>query len=217
VTADLAFLRVIAVVIADAQPLFRDGLARVIRQDAELQLLAEATDGRAILASIRELGPRVALVARELSGLDGSGVLAAVAREGLATRMILLDPDPGPEAWDLLGDGAAGVLSRRVTPDALRAAVHRVADGGTVLCDEVQAVVATEIRGRRVGERPLLSPREQQILELIGDGLSAPQIGRRLHLATSTVRTHHKHLLAKLEAGDRAQLVRHAMRRKLLD
>jgi two-component system nitrate/nitrite response regulator NarL len=215
--AHLAFRRVIAVLIADAQPLFCDGLARVIRQDAELQLVAEATDGRAVMASIRELVPAVALVACELPGLDGGGVLAAVARERLPTRVILLDRQPGPEAWDLLGDGAAGVLSRRVTPDALRVAVHRVARGGTALCDEVQAVVATEIRGRRAGERPLLSPREQQILELVADGLSAPQIGRRLHVATSTVRTHHKHLLAKLEASDRAQLVRHAMRRKLLD
>jgi len=63
----------------------------------------------------------------------------------------------------------------------------------------------------------LLSPREQEVLYLVAEGLSAPQIAGRLQVATSTVRTHHKHLLAKLEAHDRAQLVRHAMRRKLLD
>jgi two-component system nitrate/nitrite response regulator NarL len=117
----------------------------------------------------------------------------------------------------LLGDGAAGVLSRRVTPDAIRAAVYRVARGGTALCEEAQAAVADEIRARRPDDRPLLSPREQQVLELVADGLSAPQIARRLHLATSTVRTHLKRLYDKLEASDRAQLVRYAMRRKLLD
>jgi two-component system nitrate/nitrite response regulator NarL len=208
---------VIVVVIADAQPLFRDALARVVRQDPGLQLLAEAVDGRAVLTAIRAHLPDVALVACELPGLDGRGVLAAVARERLATRVVLLDHAPDARAWELIGDGAAGVLSRRVTPDALRAAVRRVARGGTALCEEAQAAVAGEIRGRRAAERPLLSPREQQVLELVADGLSAPQIGRRLHVATSTVRTHHKHLLAKLEARDRAQLVRHAMRRKLLD
>jgi two-component system nitrate/nitrite response regulator NarL len=208
---------VIEVVLADAQPLFRDAVARAIRQDPELQLIAEVADGRAAVAAIKGRMPAVALIARELGELDGDGVLAAVVREGMATRVVLLDAAPGPDAWLLLGDGAAGVLSRRVTPDALRAAVHRVARGGIALCEEAQAAVAVEIRARRAAERPLLSPREQQVLDLVGDGLSAPQIARRLHLATSTVRTHHKHLLDKLDARDRAQLVRHAMRRKLLD
>jgi two-component system nitrate/nitrite response regulator NarL len=207
----------IAVVIADAQPLFRDGLARVIRQDVELRLLAEAADGRAVLASIRELAPRVALVARELPELDGSGVLAAVVRERLTARVVLLDPDPGPAALELLGDGAAGVLSRRVTPDVIRRSLHRVARGGIALCDEAQAAVATEARARRPRERPLLSPREQQVLELVGDGLSAPAIARSLQLGTSTVRTHIQHLYDKFEVNDRGQLVRAAMRRKLLD
>jgi two-component system nitrate/nitrite response regulator NarL len=208
---------VITVVVADAQPLFRDALARIVHQDRDLQLVAELADGRAAIGAIRERRPAVGLVARELPELDGDGVLAAVVRERLGTRVVLVVAGPGPEACALLGDGAAGVLSRRVTPDALRVAVHRVARGGVALCEEAQAAVAVEFRARRVTERPLLSPREQQVLGLVADGLSAPEIARRLQLATSTVRTHHKHLLAKLEARDRAQLVRHAMRRKLLD
>jgi two-component system nitrate/nitrite response regulator NarL len=208
---------VITVVIADAQCLFRDGLARVIHQDVGLRLLREAEDGRAVVASIRELAPDVALVARDLPGLDGDRVVAAVSRERLATRVVVLDATPGAHVWELLGGGAAGVLSRRVTAEGLRAAVRRAAGGGTALCEEAQAAIGLEIRGRHQSGRPLLSAREQEILELVGDGLSAPQIARRLQLAPSTVRTHHKHLLAKLEARDRAQLVRHAMRRKLLD
>jgi two-component system nitrate/nitrite response regulator NarL len=208
---------VIDVLVADLQPLFRDALARIIRQDPELRLAAELDDGRAAVAAIRAQQPVVALVARELPELGGDGVLAAVVRERLSTRVVLLDPAPGPEAWVLLGDGAAGVLSRRVTPDAVRTAVHRVARGGIALCDDAQVAVAGEIRARRPGERPLLSPREQQVLELVADGLSAPQIARRLQLATSTVRTHIEHLYDKLEVSDRAQLVRHAMRRNLVD
>jgi two-component system nitrate/nitrite response regulator NarL len=208
---------VIDVLVADLQPLFRDALARVIRQDPELRLAGELGDGRAAVAAIRAHHPGVALVARELPELGGDGVLAAVVRERLSTRVVLLDPAPGPEAWALLGDGAAGVLSRRVTPDAVRAAVHRVARGGTALCEEAQAAVAGEIRARRPGERTLLSPREQEVLELLADGLSAPQIARRLQLAISTVRTHIRHLYNKLEVSDRGQLVRHAMRRNLVD
>ncbi|MDA0184368.1 response regulator transcription factor [Solirubrobacter phytolaccae] len=209
--------RVIFVVLADPQPLFRDAVARVIRQDPELQLVAEVSGGRAALAAVVAHDPDVALVARDLPDLDGERVLAATVREHRRTRVVLLDSAPGPDAWSLLGDGAAGVLSRRVAPDALRAAVHRVARGETALCDEAQTALAAEVRARSAADRPLLSPREQQVLDLVADGLSAPQIASRLQVATSTVRTHHKHLLVKLDAHDRAQLVRHAMRRKLLD
>jgi two-component system nitrate/nitrite response regulator NarL len=205
---------VIDVVVADAQPLFRDALARVIRQDAELNLAAEAGDGRTALAAIRARRPDVALVARELGQLDGEGVLAAVTRGRLPTRVVLLDA--GPEAWALLGAGAAGVLSRQVTAEAVRAAVRRVAGGGTALSPEAQAALAREIRARRP-ERPLLSPREQEVLELVAEGLSAPRIAQRLQLGTATVRTHLQRLYEKLEATDRGQLVRHAMRRRLLD
>jgi two-component system nitrate/nitrite response regulator NarL len=208
---------VIEVLLADAQPLFRDAVARVIRQDPELRLVAEAEDGRAALTEINRHAPAVAVVARDLGELDGDSVLAAVTRERLPTRVLMLDAAPGPETWSLLGDGAAGVISRRVSPDALRAAVHHAARGGVVLCEEAQAAVAGEIRIRQVGERPLLSPREQQILALEAEGLNAPEIARRLHVATSTVRTHHKHLLEKLEARDRAQLILHARRRKLIE
>ena len=109
------------------------------------------------------------------------------------------------------------MLSRRVTPEAVRAAVRCVARGGVALCHEAQDAVAVEIRARRPREQPLLSRREQEILELVADGLSAPEIARRLQLATTTVRTHIQRLYDKLEASERAQLIRHAMRRKLID
>jgi two-component system nitrate/nitrite response regulator NarL len=208
----------ISVVIADTQPLFRDAVARVIRQDAGLQLAGELADGRAALAAIRRDAPAVAVIARDLAGLDGERVLAAVVRERLGTRVVvLLDGAPDTSTWSLLGDGAAGVLSRSVTADALRSAVHRVAGGGTALCEGAQAAVAGEIRVRRPRERALLSRREQEVLGLLADGLSAPLIARRLQLGVTTVRTHIAHLYDKLEVNDRGQLVREAMRRKLLD
>src|SRR4051794_9547806 len=205
---------VIDVVVADAQPLFRDALARVIRQDAGLNLAAEAGDGRAALAAIRARRPDVALVAQELGQLDGEGVLAAVRRAGLPTRVVLLDG--GGDAWALLGAGAAGLLSRAVTPDAVRAAVRRVAGGGTALGPEAQAALAREVRARRP-ERPLLSPREQEVLELVAEGLSAPRIAQRPQPGTSPGRTHLQRLAGRLDGGDGGQLVRHALRLRLVD
>jgi two-component system nitrate/nitrite response regulator NarL len=208
----------ISVIIADTQPLFRDAVARVIRQDAGLQLAAELADGRAVLAAIRRDVPTVAVIARDLAELDGERVLAAVARERLGTRVLVLtDGPPGTSTWSLLGNGAAGVLSRGVTAEALRSAVHRVATGGTALCEDAQAAVADEIRVRHPREGPLLSQREREVLDLLADGLSTPAIARRLQLGVTTVRTHVARLHDKFGVSNRAELVREGMRRKLLD
>jgi two-component system, NarL family, nitrate/nitrite response regulator NarL len=202
----------IDVVVGDCEPMFLDGLARVIHQDAELHLVADVADGPAALAAIREHRPAVAL----LSGrLGGERILAAVVRDALPTRILLFDHDHA--AWDALGDGAAGVLSRSASSDAIRAAVRTVAEGGTALCADAQAAVAGEIRARRPRDEPLLSTREREILALIAAGRTSPEIAADLQLATTTVRTHIQRLLEKLEARDRAQLIHHAMRRNLLD
>jgi two-component system nitrate/nitrite response regulator NarL len=207
----------IDVVVCDGHPLFLDGLARVIRQDRDLRLAAETGDGTGALAAIRAHRPHVALVTEELGELDLPRLLGALRRDGVPTRVVLLHADPRAAAWEALGHGAAGVLSRRASADMVRRAVRDVASGGAALCPEAQAALAAEVRVRRPADGPALSPRELEVLRLIAQGLSAPAIAARLQLATTTVRTHAQRLREKLDASDRAQLVYHAMRLNLLD
>jgi two-component system nitrate/nitrite response regulator NarL len=207
----------IDVAVCDSHPLFLDALARVIRQDRDLRLVAEVGDGAAGLAAIRAHRPQVALVAGEPGELSVARLLGALARDALPTRVVVLHPHPRSVAWEALGHGAAGVLSRRVSADAVRTAVRDVARGGAALCPEAQAALAAEIRVRRPDEGPVLSPRELEVLRLIAEGANAPAIAARLQIATTTVRTHCQRLREKLEARDRAQLVHRAMRLNLLD
>ncbi len=207
----------IDVLVCDGHPLFLDGLVRVIRQDRDLHLVAEAGDGSSALAAIRAHRPHVALVAGELGDLSVVRLLGALARDGAGTRVVLVHADPGTVAWDTIGRGAAGVLSRRVSADDIRSAVRLAARGEIALCPEAQAALAAEIRLRRPTEGPPLSRRELEVLRLIAEGLSAPAIAARLQLGTTTVRTHCQRLRDKLEAKDRAQLVYRAMRLNLLD
>jgi two-component system, NarL family, nitrate/nitrite response regulator NarL len=86
-----------------------------------------------------------------------------------------------------------------------------------VLSPQLQAGIAGEIRLRAVDERPVLSERERQTLELVAEGLTAPEIGRRLCLATPTVKTHLHHVYDKLGVSERAAAVAEAMRRGLLE
>lgn len=208
----------IRVLVADSQPLFRDALARIVRQRRDMALVAEAAEGRTALALIRSMEPDVGLVDARLPGLDGAGVLNAVVREQLATRLVLLVSELRPgEAYRAVARGARGVLPKDATSDEVERAVRAVFRGQTAFGPDVQSELAHEIRLRADEQRPVLSRREQEILALIAEGQSAPQIAGRLHVATATVKTHILHVYDKLEVSERAAAVAVAMRRGLLE
>lgn len=208
-------MRVLA---ADGQPLYRDAVARAIRERPELELVGQARDGREALAAIGAAQPDVAVIDRTLTGLSGNQVLNAVARDRLRTRVVLIAarPEPG-EVYAALADGAAGYITKDADARELCDAITAVARGKTVLASELQAGVAGEIRLRAPHDRPVMSERERETLMLIAEGLSAPQIGRTLHLSTATVKTHLQHIYEKLDVSERAAAVAEAMRRGLLE
>jgi two-component system nitrate/nitrite response regulator NarL len=208
----------VRVLAADGKPLYRDAVARAIRERPELELVGQASDGRAALQAIGAEEPDVAVLDRTLTGLSGEQVLNAVARDGLRTRVVLIAAraEPG-EVYAALAEGAAGYLTKDADARQLCDAITAVARGRTVLAPELQAGVAGEIRLRAVHDRPVMSDRERETLTLIAEGLSAPQIGRTLHLSTATVKTHLQHIYEKLGVSERAAAVAEAMRRGLLE
>jgi two-component system, NarL family, nitrate/nitrite response regulator NarL len=207
----------VGVVVADAQPLFLDAVARAISQHAALRLMAAVADGPEALSAIRRLQPEVAVVDHDLPGIDGRSMLDAIRLAGLATRVVLLSGAIGAEAtFGALGAGAAGYLSKAVDRDELCRAVQAAAIGESLFDAPVQTLVAREIRMRHRDERPLLSAREHEILTLIAAGRTGPEICRALHLSSSTVKSHTAHLFEKLGVSDRASAVAAAMRRGFL-
>ena len=203
---------------ADSHPLYRDALARVIRERPELELVGQASDGRAALAAIGSRRPDVAVIDRTLTGLSGEQILNAVGRDGLRTRVVMLaaEPDPGV-VYAAIANGAAGYLTKHADARELCDAISAVARGRTVLSPRLQTGIAGEIRLRSAVERPLLSEREREIMKLVAAGLTAPRIGRQLCLATPTVKTHLHHVYEKLGVAERAAAVAEAMRRGLLE
>jgi two-component system, NarL family, nitrate/nitrite response regulator NarL len=210
--------RRVRVLAADAQPLYRDAVARAIRERPELELVAQASDGRAALEAIAAGQPDVAVLDGTLGGLTGEQVLNAVSREGLVTRVVMIQarPDPG-QVYAALAAGAAGYLTKDADARELCDAITAVARGRTVVAPDLQAGVADEIRLRTPRDRPLMSARERETLALIAEGLSAPDIARALHLSTATVKTHLQHIYEKLGVSERAAAVAEAMRRGLLE
>lgn len=210
--------RPISVLVADDQPLFRDALARAVRQCVRFALVAEVGDGPAALRAIEDRRPDVAVVSLALPQLDGERVLNAVVRDELPTRVLLLaSAADAAIAYRALERGAAGCLARRASADELRAAIAKAAAGGAFVSDELQDGLAREIRLRSHDGRPVLTERERQILRLKADGAGNLTIARTLHVSVPTVKTHVKHLYDKLGTSDRAAAVAVAMRRGLLE
>jgi two-component system, NarL family, nitrate/nitrite response regulator NarL len=208
----------IRVLTADRQPLFREALARALRQRVGFQLVAEVADGRAALAAIERDAPDVAIIDVGLPGLDGARVLNAVVRDEVPTRILLLsDGFVGSQAYEALAAGAAGWLSKATDERELCAAVAATARGEIALTGDAQTAVAAEIRRRETEPQPVLSDREHDVLRLVADGWSAGEIGRELYLSTGSVKSSLLKLYKRLDVSERAAAVAVAMRRGLIE
>jgi two-component system nitrate/nitrite response regulator NarL len=207
------------VLIADDHPLFREAIVRVIEGSPDLELVAEAADGRAALEMIRELSPDVAVIDVRMPELDGSDVLLALREDGLPTNVVFLSAFlDSKTVYDAVAAGAKAYLSKEADSEEIVDAIAAAARGDTILGPEVQTGLAEQIRFREENEaRPRLSDREHEVLRLIAQGLSAPEIGERIHLSTATVKTHLQHLYEKLGVSERAAAVAEGMRRGLVE
>jgi two-component system, NarL family, nitrate/nitrite response regulator NarL len=208
----------VRVVVVDGHPFYRDGVTRGLTNSGRIVVVAEVGDGRDALEVIRREQPDVALVDYEMPDIDGLGVVRAVIRDKLPTRVVLLSAhtDSGV-VFRALEEGAAGYLAKDARRSEIVAAVLDVARGRTVLPPELAAGLAGEIRLRAQEQRPALSERERQVLAAFARGLSVPQVAAELYLGVSTVKTHTQRLYEKLGVSDRAAAVAEAMRRGLVE
>jgi two-component system, NarL family, nitrate/nitrite response regulator NarL len=209
----------VRVLVADDHPIYREGIVRAVKERPDLELVGEAEDGRGALDDIKRAEPDVALLDIRMPGLEGPQVLNALHRDGIKTRVIFLSAFMESElAYETVAAGARGYLSKESSREEICDAIAAVARGGTALAPEAQAGLALQVQEREsTADSPQLTPREREVLHLIAEGLSAPQIGRRIHLSPTTVKSHLHKLYEKLGVSDRAAAVAEAMRRGLLE
>jgi two-component system nitrate/nitrite response regulator NarL len=209
----------VSVLVADDHPIYREGIVRAIKERPDLELVGEAGDGREALEEIKRLTPDVAVLDIRMPELEGTQVLSALRRDGIGTEVLFLSAFMESElAYRTVAEGAKGYLSKESSRQEICDAIVTVARGGTALAAAVQAGLASEIQQReRADGRPDLTPRESEVLHMIAEGLSAPEIAKRIHLSPTTVKTHLHTLYEKLGVSDRAAAVAEGMRRGLLE
>lgn len=208
----------VKVVVGDDHPVYREGIVRALKETGTISVVAEASDGLAVLAAIREHRPDVALVDYKMPGLDGLEVIQAVERDGLPTRLVILSAfDDTALLYKALASGASGYLTKEAERGEIADAVCRCARGERYVAAQLVGGLAGEVHQRARGDAPLLSPRELEVVRMIAEGLSVPQMAKTMHLAPTTVRTHVQNLYEKLGVSDRGAAVAEAMRRRLLE
>ena len=206
------------VVVADDHPVFREGVVRVLQASPFIAVVAEVDDGRRALEEAIAQRPDVALLDYKLPGMDGIAVIHAIARDGLGTRTLLLSAhNESSLVYEALQAGAAGYLPKEASREQILEGVLAVARGESVLPGEVAAGLVGEIRIRAPSSGPVLTDREREILRLVADGRSFPEIASTLYLGVTTVKTHVQHVYEKLGVSDRAAAVAEAIRKRLIE
>ena len=205
----------ITVLIADRDPAQRGVIARVLHAAGDIEVVGEAGTTHGTLSAIRELRPDVALVECDLPGLEVGELLRSVAP---STRVVLVTANGSVEPLIRgLELGAAGGVSKTSSAAELRALVAAASRGETRLPGAVQQALVDRVRTHSsTNGAPKLTARQQQVLELVAEGLSGPQIAKELVLSPATVKTHLEKLYENLGVTDRAAAVAVAMRTGVL-
>lgn len=205
----------IRVLVADDQSVVRQGLRRILESDPEIEVVGEAGDGLAAVDGARRLDPHVVLMDIRMPHLDGLEATRRILAAGGDAPRILILTTFGLEdyVYEALRAGASGFLLKDAPAEDILAAVEAVARGDALLDPAVtRAVIGRfaslpEPRAELVAQLEELTPRERDVLGLIGRGLSNIEIAEELVVAEGTVKTHVGRIFAKLGLRDRVQAV----------
>jgi DNA-binding NarL/FixJ family response regulator len=208
----------IRVLIADDQRIVREGLAMVLGLLHDVDVVGAASDGDEAVSLAAELHPDVVLMDLRMPRCDGVEATRLLREREPGTKVVVLTTYVDDQSvLEALRAGARGYLTKDASGTEIRQALHQVLDNHAAIDPAVQQHLVDAItNGPTTTERaasPLpagLTPREAEVLSLIADGLSNAQIAQRLVVSEGTIKSHINHLLAKINARDRAQAVTYA-------
>ena len=202
--------------VVDDQPLIRTGLRSMIDHAIDVELVGEAADGEAAVELARRERPDVLLMDIRMPVLDGIEATRRICADAelSGVRVVVLTTfDVDDYVHAAIRAGASGFLLKDAPPEDVLDAIRVVARGDALLAPRVTRRIIAELAARPDPDRAappqleILTDREREVLSLVGRGLSNTEIGARLYVSPATAKTHVSHVMTKLYARDRAQLV----------
>jgi DNA-binding NarL/FixJ family response regulator len=203
----------VRVVLADDQPLVRAGLRVVIAGTADLDVAGEAATGAQAVQLARDLRPDVVVMDIRMPGMDGIEATGMITADHAAARVVVLTTfDDDDYVYAALRAGASGFLVKDMALTDILAAIRVVAAGDALIAPGVTRRLIAQFTGQPKPPSPGrridgITERERDVLTLVGRGLSNAEIATSLFISAGTAKAHVAHLLAKLGARDRVQLV----------
>ena len=212
----------VRILIADDHAIIRQTLRQFLEGRPDWQICGEAANGREAVDLATRLQPDIAVLDLSMPGLNGVDATMQIRRASPTTRILIFSMHEGEElARRILAAGAHGFLLKSDATTHVEAAIEALLQGATFLTPALAplaAAVPDSAAPPGAGARaPSLTPREREILRVIAEGRTTKEIARRFDLTVATVQTHRAAIMRKLDAGSVAELVRYAVRHKIIE
>jgi len=212
----------VRILVADDHAIFRDGLRKLLEGADDVSIIGEASNGNECVKMLAKLKPDILLLDLRMPEKDGLGVLEEINFDTASTRVIVLTAaEDDRDVVRAMRLGARGVVLKQSASDLLLKSIRKVNDGEIWLDNRMTAEVidafkkSSEAGQRR--EKPLLSDREKEIVQLVAQGFRNREIGEKLFISEQTVKNHLHNIFDKLGVSDRLELALYAIHHRLID
>lgn len=209
----------IKILIADDHPIVRKGLKEIIEETPGMKVVEEASNGQEVLEKVFKKDINVVLLDISMPGRSGLDILRDMKRQKPKLVVLVLSMHPEEQyAVQALKEGASGYLTKKSAPDELLTALRKVSSGGKYVSASLAEKLAYALE--KDGEKPpheTLSVREYEVMRMIASGKTVTEIARELFLSPKTISTYRARILEKMRMKNNAQLVRYAIKNRLVD
>ncbi|WP_420631535.1 response regulator [Candidatus Leptofilum sp.] len=212
----------IKLVLADDHAVVRSGLRMLLDAQPDMEIVGEAESGAEALAQVQTLLPDVILMDIQMPGMNGIEATRQIKEVGGNTAVLALTMHEDDQYFfEMLQAGASGYLPKRAAPDELVRAIRTVSRGEVFLYPSLATRLVQSYLGGNSGSDGVtlvsdLTPREQEVLILIAEGLTNPEIAEKLVISVKTVDRHRENIMRKLSLHSRIELVKYAIRHGLI-
>lgn len=213
----------IKVLLVDDHAMFRAGIRMLLETQEDFEVVGEADDGSEAIRKTKELKPDVVLMDIGMKGMNGLDATRNIKKASPATQVLALTMHDSEEYFfEMLEAGASGYVLKEAAPSDLFPAIRAAHQGEAFFYPSVAKKLLDDyLHLAKSGEEKVsydgLTDREREVLKLIAQGLTNREVAKRLYLSVNTVEAHRGHIMAKLGLHNRAQLIKYAIKKKLIN